>query len=240
MPWSVSRPHGHSADDYLEVIYFLVSPIGEYRPAEGPGAIAARVADMLGVSRAAVGEMLKRLAADGLLERGPTRELALTPAGVERAERVVRRHRIVERFLTDFLGYSAAEAHEHADALGDRFTDDMVERIHERLGYPERCPHGWPVVPEAERAENPELVTLAELAAGDGCEIVRLAEHDGDLLHWFYDAGFTPGAKLTVRDVQPSAGHLKFFMRLDDVADEQIIAEKAARSIYVRRDVARA
>jgi DtxR family transcriptional regulator, Mn-dependent transcriptional regulator len=236
----VSRPHGHSVDDYLEVIYFLVSPIGEYRPAEGPAAIAARVADMLGVSRAAVGEMLKRLTTDGLLERGPTRELKLTPAGVERAEHVVRRHRIIERFLTDFLGYSAAEAHEHADTLGDRFNDDMVERIHARLGYPARCPHGWPVVPEDERAENAELITLAELAAGDGCEIVRLAEHDGALLHWFYDAGFTPGAKITVRDVQPAAGHLKVFKRLDEVSGEQIIAEKAARSLYVRRDVASA
>ena len=75
----MSRPHGHSVDDYLEVIYFLVSPIGEYRPAEGPPAIAARVADMLGVSRAAVGEMLKRLTNDGLLERDRERELVFTP-----------------------------------------------------------------------------------------------------------------------------------------------------------------
>ena len=57
----------------------------------------------------------------------------------------MRNHRIIERFLTDFLGYDAAEAHEHADTLGDRFNADMVERIHERLGYPTRCPHGWPM-----------------------------------------------------------------------------------------------
>ena len=76
----MSKPHGHSVDDYLEAIYFLVSPVGEYQPA--PVAIAARVADLLGVSRTAVGEMLKRLIADGLLESGTGRELVLTPAGL--------------------------------------------------------------------------------------------------------------------------------------------------------------
>src|SRR6478609_7776759 len=100
----MSRPHGHSIDDYLEAIHTLVSPIGVYEPAKAPAAIAARVAEALGVSRTAVG---------GLLERGTGRELVLTPAGTARAEHVVRRNRIVERFLTDFLGYDTAEAHEH-------------------------------------------------------------------------------------------------------------------------------
>src|SRR3954452_11062582 len=125
----MSKPHGHSVDDYLEAIHVLVSPIGVYEPAKPPAAIAARVAEALGVSRTAVGEMLKRLTADGLLERGGGRELVLTPAGTARAERVVRRNRIVERFLTDFLGYDAAGAHEHAGRLGAAFTEDMVERL---------------------------------------------------------------------------------------------------------------
>src|SRR5512134_2039425 len=117
--------HGHSIDDYLEVIYFLAFPIGEYRPA-GESAIAARVADMLGVSRASAGEMLKRLEADGLVERGERKEVILTPAGRIAAERVIRRHRLIERLLTDFMGYTGAESHEHADALADTFTDDMI------------------------------------------------------------------------------------------------------------------
>ncbi|HWM09418.1 MAG TPA: metal-dependent transcriptional regulator, partial [Solirubrobacteraceae bacterium] len=187
----MARVQGHTVDDYLEAVYFLVSPIGEYQPDGGTTAIASRVAELLGVSRAAVGEMLKRMEADGLLQRGESREVTLTAAGTERAEQVVRRHRILERLLTDYLGYSAAEAHEHADALGGTFTDDMVDRIHERLGFPERCPHGWPVAPALEREENRQLTTLAELQAGDDCEIVRLTEHDGELLQWFYDEGLT-------------------------------------------------
>jgi DtxR family Mn-dependent transcriptional regulator len=226
----VAQPHGHSVDEYLETIYFLAFPIGEYRPATGATAIASRVAEMLGVSRASAGEMLKRLEADGLVERGEQKEAILTPEGAERAKRVVRKHRLIERFLTDFMGYTAAESHVHADELGDTFTDDMIERINVRLDRPDRCPHGWPVDPEFEQQENAELLPLAELAPGRDAEIVRLAEHDGDLLHWFYDEGLVPGTPVTVRKAQPAAGQLTILL---DGA-ERPITEKAADGIYVR------
>src|SRR4026209_888934 len=193
--------NGHSTDEYLEVIYFLAFPIGEYRPAGesaiasrvadmlgvsrasaggmlkrlraagggrpgGGSAIASRIADMLGVSRASAGEMLKRLEAEGLVERGEQKEAILTPAGIERAERVVRKHRIIERFLTDFMGYTASESHVYADEMGDTFTDEMIDRIYARLGRPDRCPHGWPVSTGFEQTENQGLVALAELEPG--------------------------------------------------------------------------
>ena len=157
----------HGIDDYLETIYFLAFPIGEYQPSPGTSqTIASRVAEMLGVSRASAGEMLKRLEAEGLVERGDHKEAILTPAGIERARKVVRKHRIIERLLTDFMGYTAGEAHVHADELGGTFTDDMVERIEERLGHPDRCPHGWPVDPDFEQAENKDLRALSELESG--------------------------------------------------------------------------
>ncbi len=226
----MAQGHGHSVDEYLETIYFLAFPIGEYRPAQGSQAIASRVAEMLGVSRASAGEMLKRLEADGLLERGEQKEAILTPTGIERAERVVRKHRIIERFLTDFMGYTASESHVQADEMGDTFTDDMIERINERLGYPDRCPHGWPVEPDAEQAENAGLVSLADLPVGREGEIVRLAEHDGDLLHWFYDEGLVPGTIVGMREAQPAAGQLKVIVG----GSERGIAEKAAQGLYVR------
>jgi DtxR family Mn-dependent transcriptional regulator len=146
---------GHSVDEYLETIYFLAFPIGEYRPQrQGSPTLASRVAEMLGVSRASAGEMLKRLEADGLVERGERKEAILTAAGRKRAEHVVRKHRLVERLLTDFMGYTAAEAHVHADEIGESFSDDMIDRISERLGHPDRCPHGWPVDTDFEQAEN--------------------------------------------------------------------------------------
>src|SRR3954466_15696920 len=134
---------GHSVDEYLETIYFLAFPIGEYRPQDTKlPTLASRVAEMLGVSRASAGEMLKRLEADGLVERGERKEAILTPAGTERARRVVRKHRIIERLLTDFMGYSAAEAHVYADELGGTFSEEMIDRIDDKLCHPERCPHG--------------------------------------------------------------------------------------------------
>jgi Mn-dependent DtxR family transcriptional regulator len=220
----------HSVDEYLEAIYFLAFPIGEYRPASGSAAIASRVAEMLGVSRASAGQMLKRLEAEGLVERGEQKEAILTEAGIERAERVVRKHRLIERFLTDFMGYTAAESHVFADELGDTFTDEMIERMNDKLGRPQRCPHGWPVDPEFEQSENRELVALAELPAGKSAEIVRLAEHDGDLLHWFYDEGFTPGTRVELREAQPAAGQLKVMLG----GAERSIPEKAAAGLYVR------
>jgi DtxR family Mn-dependent transcriptional regulator len=223
---------GHSVDEYLETIYFLAFPIGEYRPLSSGGSptLASRVAEMLGVSRASAGEMLKRLEGEGLIERGEHKEALLTANGRKRAERVVRKHRIIERLLTDFMGYTAAEAHVHADELGDTFSEDMVERIDERLGHPERCPHGWPVDPDFEQEENKQLAPLSELEAGARATIVRLAEHDGELLHWFYDEGLVPGREIEVQEAQPAAGQMT--VRLNGT--ERAIGEKAAAGLFVK------
>lgn len=222
---------GHSIEDYIETIYFLAFPVGEYRPTtKGSPTLAVRVADMLGVSRASAGEMLKRLENDGLVERGEHREAILTPQGREVAERVVRRHRIIERLLTDFMGYTAAEAHEQADLLGDTFTDEMIERISAQLGNPERCPHGWPVDTDVEQAENRELEPLADLEPGTRAEIVRLAEHDGEILHLYYDEGLVPGTRIELRMVERDSD--RFTVRLN--GDERALSEKAAAGLFVR------
>jgi DtxR family transcriptional regulator, Mn-dependent transcriptional regulator len=222
---------GHSVDEYLETIYFLAFPIGEYTPrGAGSPPLASRVAEMLHVSRASAGEMLKRLEAEGLIERGARKEALLTASGRERAERVVRKHRIIERLLTDFMGYTGYEAHERADELGDTFDDEMVARIDDKLGHPERCPHGWPVDPEVEQAENRELSSLAELEPGTEATIVRLAEHDGELLHWFYDQGLVPGTSIVVRATQPAADEVTIGLN----GGERAISENAAAGLFVR------
>src|SRR5262249_44657466 len=210
---------------------FLAFPIGEYRPqSSGSPTLASRVAEMLGVSRASAGEMLKRLEADGLIERGEHKEALLTAEGRARAEKVVRQHRIIARLLADFMGYAAAEAHVYADEMGDTFTDDMVKRIEARLGNPDRCPHGWPVDPAVEQAENNELAPLSDVAAGTRATIVRLAEHDGELLHWFYDQGLVPGRELVVCDANAAAGQMTVALN----GTEQSIGERAAAGLFVR------
>ena len=143
----------------------------------------------------------------------------------------MRKHRIIERLLTDFMGYTAAEAHVHADELGGTFTDDMVERIEEKLGHPDRCPHGWPVDPDFEQAENRELEPLSALEPGASATIVRLAEHDGDLLHWFYDEGLV--ARDDRRAARRRAGRGPVPRHVN--GGEKAIGEKAAAGLFVKR-----
>ena len=226
----VAHGHGHSVDEYLETIYFLAFPIGEYRPATASNAIASRVAEMLGVSRASAGEMLKRLEAEGLVERGEQKEAILTPTGIERAERVVRKHRLIERFLTDFMGYTAAESHVHADELGDTFSDDMVERINERLGYPDRCPHGWPIETDVEQAENAELV----VARRPSDRVARRRSCVSPSTTATSCTGSTTTGSRPASTVlrQESAGGGPLLVELD--GDARPIDEKFAQGLYVR------
>jgi DtxR family Mn-dependent transcriptional regulator len=219
----------HSVDDYLEAIYFLATPVGEYGPIVKEAPVpAARVAEMLSVTPPTASEMLKRLESEGLVERGPRKGPLLTKQGREQAERVVRHHRIIERFLTDFMGYTPAESHVHADELGDAFSDEMVERLAEQLGQPDRCPHGWPIDTSHEQEENRDLRALSQIEEGPAT-IVRLAEHDGDLLHWFYDQGLVPGTALRVLHADHAAGQLT--LEIDGA--ERAIGERAAAGLYV-------
>lgn len=228
---SVGHAHAHTVDEYLETVYFLAFPIGEYGPVvrDSP-ALAARVAEMLGVSAPTVSEMLKRMEADGLIERGTRKEAILTEQGRHEAERVVRRHRLIEVFLTEFMGYTPAEAHVHADALGTAFTDDMIERMTDQLGHPDRCPHGWPVDTAVEQAENRELRPLSEIGAGESATIVRLAEHDGDLLSWFYDEGLTPGTEVRVEKGDADSPDVSLVVRGEACS----IGARAAAGLFVR------
>src|SRR5690606_16809342 len=124
--------------------------------------------------------------------------------------------------------YTAAEAHVHADDLGDSFSEEMIERIHEKLGRPARCPHGWPVETAFEQEENLGLAPLAELAPGDRGTVVRLAEHDGELLHRFYELGLVPGTEFELRTAAPA-----FTVLVDGT--ERELGERGASGLYVRR-----
>ena len=104
----------------------------------------------------------------------------------------------------------------------------MVERISEKLGHPDRCPHGWPVDPDFEQAENAELAAAGDLEPGTHATIVRLAEHDGELLHWFYDEGLVPGREIEVRAADGDG------MRVGLDGGERTLGEKAAAGLFVR------
>jgi DtxR family transcriptional regulator, Mn-dependent transcriptional regulator len=106
----------------------------------------------------------------------------------------------------------------------------MIDRIAARLGHPDRCPHGWPVDTRFEQAENRELAPLSDLEPGTSAEIVRLAEHDGEILHSYYEEGLVPGTRIELRMVERDSD--RYTVRLN--GDERALSEKAAAGLFVR------
>jgi len=228
----VSSQKGQSrAVAYVEALYGMLYPVGEFRPQDASAPIAARVARDLGVSRPAAGEMLGRLVEQGLVDRGPGGSLALTDDGIALAESGIRATRILETFLIEYLGYGPAEVHALALQARDAFDDELLERLHERLGSPQRCPHGWPLGAAEEREEASRLQRLSELQAGDRCEVVGVLESDADLVGWLFEVGLVPGAALEVHDVQRAGGHAT--VGLGGGANDVVIGDRAARQVFV-------
>ena len=159
--------------------------------------VAAHVAAALSVTRASAGEMLGRLEAAGLVARGPAKEVLLTAGRARAAERIVHRHRLVERFLVDVLQYSPPESFRLALEIRDAFPRSSPNASRaDAPGGP--CPHGWPVDPSRDREFAAGLVALSTLPAGAEATVAALIEHDADVLERLYERGLTPGTSLVV------------------------------------------
>ena len=181
-------------EEYCETIYEL----GE----DDLDVIQARIADRLEVSRPAVSEMMKRLESEGLIEGG--RQIVLTEAGLELAETVVRRHRLAERFLTDILGLSWADAHLEAGKW-EHVISPLVERaMMERLDGPTTCPHGNPI--PGTQYVAPDLVALETISVGAEFVVQRITEEleftDG-MLDFLEQSAIVPGSRGRILAVSP-------------------------------------
>jgi DtxR family Mn-dependent transcriptional regulator len=180
---------------YLEAIYYMWS--------EGEPPRSARLADWLGVSRPTVTVGLRRMARDGMVRMNGRKEIELTTAGRRAAESIVRRHRIMERWLTDVLGLDWVLADAEAARLEHAVSEIVEQRLYEALGRPRTCPHGNPI-PGHSKA-SPRERRLATLAAGDRAAISRVsevAEREAPLLLAYLDGrGLTPGRAVDVVEV---------------------------------------
>lgn len=196
----------HTPDDYLYAIRSLTSPL------VGCGAVvtdlptlAAHVAQVLSVSRPTAGAMLDRLQSGGLIERGPGKEVLLTDAGHQGADRLARRHRVVERMLTDVLGYSLAECHALALQVRSDFDEAMTDRLAAQLAPADRCPHGWPFDLADEAWLLAGAVALSAAAPGPAT-VVALVEDDADAVECAASLGLLPGAEIDVEAVRGELG----------------------------------
>jgi DtxR family transcriptional regulator, Mn-dependent transcriptional regulator len=182
---------------YLEAIYYM--------EVEGEQVRSARLADWLGVSRPTVTVALRRMSRDGMLRITGPKAIELTDRGRRAAAAIVRRHRIMERWLTDQLGLDWVTADEEAARL-EHAVSDLVERsLWEKLGRPLTCPHGNPIPGHSSR--NPAEVRLASLAAGVRASISRISEvaerEAPALLAYLDERGLVPKASLEVLETDP-------------------------------------
>jgi DtxR family transcriptional regulator, Mn-dependent transcriptional regulator len=211
-----------TAERYLEAIYYIDH--------EGEVPRPGRLAEWLGVSAPTVTVSLQRLARDGLIRIADDRSVELSDAGADAAATIVRRHRIVERWLTDVLGFDWATADLEAQSLSHGMSATVLERIDESLGRPITCPHGN-AIPGRTPPAGRRLVRLVELEDGDQARVARIsevAEHEAPhLLNLLHERGIVPGIEIGVASRSSSGWVLT-------AADGQMTIDPAtARAIWV-------
>ena len=182
-----------AADDYLKTVYAHT----EWQDAPiTPSVLAAK----LGIAPSSVTEMVKKLAAAGLVSHVPYGAVRLTEAGTARALAMVRRHRLIETWLVQEFGYGWDEVHDEAEVLEHTISDRLLEGIDERLGRPRFDPHG-DAIPDADgNVQREPFVLLADAAPGHSGRVLRVSDRDPDLLEALESAGVAVGAEIAVTD----------------------------------------
>jgi DtxR family Mn-dependent transcriptional regulator len=185
-----------SVEDYLKVIYALSDA--------GPVVSTSSIADALEVQPASVTGMVKRLAEAGFLEHVPYRGVQLTDLGTREALRVLRRHRILESYLTQRLGYRWEDVHREAERLEHAASDELVERMAKALENPSHDPHGAPIPTPAGEIESTDSYNLGELSPGVEAQVRAVRDDHAKALKGVEAAGLLPGTRVMVlgRDLQ--------------------------------------
>src|SRR6266536_911208 len=219
---SPQPPLTRSVEDYLKSVFHLTS--------QGGFATTSDIAAMLVVAPPSVSGMMKRLSETGLIEHVPYRGVQLTAQGRRAALQMIRRHRVLEVYLTQQLGYDWGDVHEEAERLEHAVSDDLIERMAAALGDPRYDPHGEPIPTAAGEIEEPELVTLAEAAVGVELLLREVATQDPARLRYFAEQGLVPGVRLAVTGRQPFNGPTS--VRLD--GETRVVGRELATLLLCR------
>jgi DtxR family Mn-dependent transcriptional regulator len=193
------KPLTPSTEDYLKAVYALAGD-GEL-PVQ-----TSALADELAVAPASVSGMLRRLAEEGLLDHVPYHGVRLSAAGREAALRIVRRHRIIECYLTSRLGYDWDSVHDEAERLEHAASDELIERMALVLGDPAYDPHGAPIPTRSGEIERPEVTPLSDIPVGAHAELRMVDDKDPDRLRYLSSLGLEVGSRFAVVDRQPFGG----------------------------------
>ena len=197
-------------EEYLQVIFWLEEA--------GLPMSGANVARAMQVSAPTVHEMIGRLEGDGYITRGDDKSISFTDTGRDHATGIVRRHRLIERFLTDVFDIPWDEVHEEAERLEHWMSPTVEERMLKAIGDAQTCPHGHPIY----TGRREEGVPLADVELGARVRVLRFENEAEDLLHYLMDAGLRPGLKGT----------------LSESGDEEVAFEGGGKRYAVTRSVA--
>ncbi|HEY3758939.1 MAG TPA: metal-dependent transcriptional regulator [Solirubrobacteraceae bacterium] len=174
-------------EEYLQILFWLQEA--------GLAMTGANVARAMQLSAPTVHEMIGRLERDGYITRGQSRAIAFTDDGAQEAETIVRRHRLIERFLTDVLNVPWDEVHEEAERLEHAMSPSLEQRMLAAIGDAKTCPHGHPILAGAREAGVP----LADVEPGASVRVLRFENEAEDLLHYLKGTGLEPGLEGVLR-----------------------------------------
>jgi DtxR family Mn-dependent transcriptional regulator len=197
-------------EEYLQIIYWLQEA--------GLPMTGANIARAMQVSAPTVHEMIGRLEGDGYVTRAEDKSLSFTDSGHEHASQIVRRHRLIERFLTDVFDIPWDQVHEEAERLEHWMSPMVEERMLRAIGDAKTCPHGHPIF-EGDREQG---VPLADVEEGASVRVLRFENEAEDLLHYLKDTGLHPGLEGT----------------LGQSGDDEIVIETGGATHSITRSVA--
>jgi DtxR family Mn-dependent transcriptional regulator len=185
-------------EDYLKAIYELESA--------GTAAETNAIATILDIAPASVSGMIRRLADQGLITHERYHGARLTPAGRKAALKTLRRHRVIEAYLTTALGFSWDRVHDEAERLEHAASDELIDRMAAAIGEPETDPHGAPIPNRDGTFEERAAVPLSTLEPGDSAKVARVSDKDADRLRYLAELGIVPDATIDVVAREPYGG----------------------------------
>jgi DtxR family transcriptional regulator, Mn-dependent transcriptional regulator len=222
---SASQPLSGPVEDYLKTIYDLE------RGAQP--ATTNEIALRLAISPASVSGMMRRLADQGLITHEPYRGVRLTEDGRRAALRTLRRHRILECYLTEVLGYPWDRVHEEAEQLEHTASEELIERMASALGDPSHDPHGAPIPSREGEVDETTLRTLADAAVGEQVRVRQVMDKDAERLRYLAELGIRPGALVRILERAPFDGPITLGVGRSGAGMTRVIGPALAEQVLV-------
>ena len=218
-----------SIEDYVKVIYGFTE--WQDKPIT-----SSQLAQRLGVANSSVSEMVRKLKDQGLVDHKPYSAITLTESGVRLALSMVRRHRLIETYLVQDLGYSWDEVHDEAELLEHAVSDTFIERMAAKLGNPQRDPHGDPIPTADGTVQLPEAHLLGELDPGHTGRITRISDENPDLLRYLSAEDIDLDAEVEVVGRKPFGGALVVRITNAGRARDYDLADEVTAALWVHSD----